>query len=293
MNDQRSASNGECLSEESLTDYLEGVLSPIVKNACESHLAVCDPCRENLALFMKILSEDVTPQEEVVLQKLSQMPERQGVRPAPATVQRNSKRVLVYVVAAVAALLILALGLGGLPFGGTPPAREITNALLAQIRPFEPRIAGQPYRAVEEVTRGPENTARFEALEAEMANRAAQAYEMGQLCLIEKKYPNAIKYLRIAAGDSNATADVHNDLGVAYLQSGEETFGLAEAAFKTALNRNPNHASAVFNLSILYEREGLSGQAEKRWRQYIQLDPESGWAQEIKRKLAREEAVHP
>ena len=230
-----------------------------------------------------------------MLRKLSEMSKGQGSRAVPAHAARslNYKRVVAYVVAAAAAVVILALGLGLLPFGRTAPASEITKALLAEIRPFEPRIAGQLYRAVAEVTRGPENTVRLDALEAEMAARTADAYEMGQFYLLEKEYPNAIKYLRIAAGDNSATADVHNDLGVAYLQSGEEAFGLAEAEFKTALNRNPNHASAVFNLSILYERQGLAGEAEQRWRQYLQLDPESGWAQEIKRKIAREEAVHP
>ena len=288
MNGDSTAKNGECLSDEILTDYLEGTLSPVAKNACEAHLIVCDPCRESLALFMKVLREDLTSKEEVAVQKLTEVCDPRSLRAVPVKSGASAKpRWLVYAVASFAAAVILAFSAGYF-LRSTPAASEITKALLAQARPFEPRIAGQPYRVAEEVTRGPEDPGKFNALAAEMAQRTAQAYEMGQFFLIEKQYADAIQYLRVAARDASATADVHNDLGVAYLQNGEETFGLAETEFKTALNKNPNHASAVFNLSILYEREGLSGEAETWWHRYLQMDPDSGWAQEIKRKMEKD-----
>jgi len=294
VNGETQAKNGACLSEQVLTDYLEGILSPVARNACEGHLIACDTCRKNLGLFMRVLREDLTPEEDIALQQLAEICQRRGFREVPGKPTRN--RALprwFYAIAGIAAAVILAFGMGYLPFRSAPAASEITSALLSQIRPFEPRIAGQPYRAVEEITRGPEDAARFDALAAEMANRSAQAYEMGQFFLIQKQYTNAIRYLRAAAADASVTADVHSDLGVAYFQNGEETFGLAETEFKAALNLNPKHAPALFNLSVLYEREGLSGEAEKRWRQYLQVDPESGWAQEIKRKLGGKGAVQP
>jgi len=288
VNGDSTAKNGDCLSDEILTDYLEGTLSPIAKSACEAHLISCDPCRQSLALFMKVLREDLTSKEEVAVQKLTEACESrslQVVRAKPSA--SRTPRWLVYAVVSSAAALILAFSAGYF-LRSTPPASEITQALLAQARPFEPRIAGQPYRVADEVTRGPADAGKFSALAAEMAQRAAQAYEMGQFFLIEKQYADAIQYLRLAARDTSATADVHNDLGVAYLQNGEETFGLAETEFKTALMKNPNHASATFNLSILYEREGLSGEAETWWRTYLQMDPDSGWAREIEKKMGKE-----
>lgn len=287
-------SKSGCLTEDALTDYLEGALSAVARNACEAHLVTCDRCRRHLALFMRVLQPDLTPHEEVALQKLTEVSERRGVRVISARPARFHRfRGLAYVLGGVAAIVLLLGGAGLLPRRSTPSAGEITATLLARIRPFEPRIAGQPYRAVEEVTRGPEDRATFDALEEEMTDRAAEAYEMGQFLLIEKNYADAIRYLRMAAADPSAGPEVHNDLGVAYLQSGEAAFGLAENEFKAALKQNPDHAPALFNLSILYEREGLSGEAEKTWRQYLQVDRESGWAQELKRKLEGEGAVKP
>jgi tetratricopeptide (TPR) repeat protein len=280
-----TAQNGECLSDEILTDYLEGALSPVARKACEAHLITCDPCRENLALFMRVLREDLTPKEEAALQKLTEICEPRSLHVVPAESSRRPKR-LGYAVAGSVVAVILAFSAGYF-LQSTRPTSEITQALLAQVRPFEPRISGQPYRVAEEVTRGPDDAKKLGALAAEVGQRA-QAYEMGQFFLIQKQYADAIKNLQSAAKDKSAPADVHNDLGVAYLQNGEETFGLAETEFKAALAQDPKHASAVFNLSILYEREGLTGQAETWWRRYLEMDRDSGWAQEIKRKMGRE-----
>jgi tetratricopeptide (TPR) repeat protein len=204
-------------------------------------------------------------------------------RPRPPA-RSKYVRGLSYLLASVLVILLLAFGTGLLPLTKTPAANEITTALLSRDRPFEPRISGAPYRPVREVTRGPEESKTMNALADALEGRA-QAYEMGQLFLIQKEYVDAIRHLRTAVGDGSAAAEVHNDLGVAYLQNGEATFGLAETEFKTALRKNPSHAPALFNLSILYEREGLPGAAAETWRQYLAVDPESGWAQEIKRKL--------
>ena len=290
MNGDNRAKYGNCLSEEVLTEYLEGALSPVARNACEAHLIACDPCRRNLALFMRVLRDDLTPKEEIMLQRLEDVSERQGIRAVDAPPPARSKYVrrlgLAYLLASVLVIVLLAFGTGLLPLTKTPAANEITAALLSRDRPFEPRIAGQPYRPIREVTRSPEESKSINAALADaLEDRAAQAYEMGQFFLIQKEYADAIRYLRTAAADGSAVAEVHNDLGVAYLQNGEATFGLAETEFKTALKKNPNHAPTLFNLSILYEREGLSGAAAETWRQYLQVDPESGWAQEIRRKL--------
>jgi tetratricopeptide (TPR) repeat protein len=289
VNGDNRAKYGDCLSEEVLTEYLEGALSPVTRNACEAHLIACDPCRRNLALFMRVLRDDLTPKEEIMLQRLEDVCEHQGIRavaaPPPARTRYVRRLGLVYLLASVLVIVLLALGTGLLPLTRTPAANEITTALLSRDRPFEPRIAGAPYRPIGEVTRGPEESKTMNALADALEGRA-QAYEMGQLFLIQKEYADAIRYLRTAVGDGSvAAAEVHNDLGVAYLQNGEATFGLAETEFKTALRKNPSHAPALFNLSILYEREGLPGAAAETWRQYLEVDPESGWAQEIRRKL--------
>ena len=40
-----------------------------------------------------------------------------------------------------------------------------------------------------------------------------------------------------------------------------------------------------FNLAMLLETLGNAGRARDHWRRYLELDPESKWAEFIKRRL--------
>ena len=52
-------SHGQCLTEETLTEYLEGGMDPAIKAASEVHLIACDNCRSELGYFMRVLEEDI------------------------------------------------------------------------------------------------------------------------------------------------------------------------------------------------------------------------------------------
>jgi tetratricopeptide (TPR) repeat protein len=283
VNGKSLANHGECLSDECLTDYLEGNLDPVVRTAFESHLVVCDKCRENLALFMRILREDVLPHEAVALQELDKLWASRKLHPVPA--RRSwipSPRRVAYAVAGVAAALIVAVLVGAFPFGAKPSVvTQLVAAMVTAERPFEPRVVGQPYMAIQEVTRAPGDPVP-DVLAPEMTENSAEAYEVGRYFLLRKEYAKAIKYLKTAVEDPNGVpADVHNDLGVAYFQSGIPNIPDAESEFKAALDLSPTHAPALFNLSILYARLGRVEQANERRQQYLALDPDSGWAKEI------------
>jgi len=287
VNRETTTKNGECLKDDVLAAFLEGSLEPVVRSACEVHLIACDACREKLALFMKVLREEIAPAEVASLEEVSRRWDERNIRPVPVPRRPESPlRRFAYPLAGVAAAAVVAVLFIGVPFGGKPPASVITDQLLAT-RPFVPRVSGQTYREAPEVTRGPRASANFEDLTSEMTDRAADAYEMGQFFLLNKDYPKAIKWLREAISESRgAPADVHNDLGVAYLQSGVDSLDAAEAEFKEALARNANHTPAVFNLSILYDEQGRSAEAETERLKYLKMDPDSGWAKEIERKLS-------
>jgi tetratricopeptide (TPR) repeat protein len=283
--------HGDCLSEECLTDYLEGTLDPIVKSACEAHLITCDPCRENLALFMKVLRDETTREEETALQQLSQMLEKRNLQPMPARRALSIKHLAVG--AGIAALLLTAVFIYRMPFGSSPSTpTQIVSALADSIRPFEPRIVGQRYLEVQEVTRAAGDNLVPDILAAQMTESSADSYEVGRFFLLRKEFGKAIRHLKTAVSDPKGVpADVHNDLGVAYLESGEDNFESAETEFKSALSLNPTHAPALFNLSILYERQGRLPEAVERREQYLELDPDSGWAKEIQKKLSRKESA--
>ena len=51
----RDRDHGTCLTDETLTDYLEGALDLPLKAASEVHLVSCEDCRNQLALLMLLL----------------------------------------------------------------------------------------------------------------------------------------------------------------------------------------------------------------------------------------------
>jgi len=287
LNRQSAANHGECLSDECLTDYLEGSLDLVVRSAFESHLVACDDCREKLALFMRVLREETQPHEEAALQQLDDLWAARKLHPVPAPRRRKPFPKIVFSIAGIAALFIIAFFVGKSSLGSKPSvAKQAVDAVVSHRRPFEPRVVGQDYMAVQEVTRSAEDPAVPDVLVAKMTEDSAVAYEVGRyFLLVKKEYAKAIKHLKTAVSDPKGVpADVHNDLGVAYLQSGPANFADAEAEFKNALETSPTHEPALFNLALLYGRLGRTADAEELTQQYLTLDPNSGWAEEIQKK---------
>lgn len=296
MNRKSAANHGECLTDECLTDYLEGSLDPVVRSAFESHLVTCDDCREKLALFMRVLRQDVQPHEAVALQRLDDLWAAQKLQPVPARRGWIPFRHVAYVIGGMAALFVIALFVQRSFLVSKPSvAKQAVAAVVVSVRPFEPRVVGQRHMAIQEVTRSLGDPIVPDVLAAKMTEDSAGAYEIGRyFLLVRKEYAKAIKHLKTAVSDPKGVpADVHNDLGVAYLQSGPANLADAEAEFNHALELSPTHAPALFNLSIVYSRQGRTADANKRRQQYLDLDPDSGWATEIQKSLEGRELNQP
>jgi len=243
---------------------------------------------------MRVLREDVQVKEEATLVQLDELWSARKLRPVPVSRRWMPRARTIRYAAGIAALFVVALVSGKLWFGSEPSyATQAAEALVANLRPFEARVVGQPYMAVQEVTRAPQLTVP-DLLAGRMTEDSADAYEVGRYFLLKKEYAKAIKHLKTAVADPRGVpADVHNDLGVAYLQSGPANAAAAEEEFKVALERSPTHAPALFNLSILYGRLGRAAEANQRRQQYLALDPDSGWAKEIQNSLERRERNQP
>jgi tetratricopeptide (TPR) repeat protein len=278
--------HGECLTEETLTDYLEGALDPAVKAGSEAHLVACDSCRIRLAYFMRLLNQDVEPEESAALAIIQEeWTKRHRDRRLPN--QRGDWRRWKIASGGVAAALLIALGsrVAIDRIGEPRSANEVLQLLLAENRPFEARISGQPYRPFT-ATRGPADagsTPSSALLAGQMMRLSATAYEMGQFHLLHKDFVKAIGYLEAAERERDATAGMHNDLGVAYMESGNLQKAVVE--FRHALAEEPYFAPAVFNLAVLFERMGRTDQAQSQWNDYLGLDSNSGWLAEAKSKL--------
>jgi tetratricopeptide (TPR) repeat protein len=278
--------HGQCLTEETLTEYLEGGLDPPVKAASEVHLIACDDCRNSLGYFMRILQHEVKPEEATAIQAIAlEWDERKSRQKR----RRAGNSGFFLRLAALAAVLILAvvsvrfvLKLWSVP----ESADEIVQLLLSRHRPFESRMAAQQYGPIRRTRGTDDSDVSYGLIAAEMTKLSASSHEMGRFYLLQQDFGRAIPYLEIAEREVGASAAVHNDLGVAYLESGNATqVEKAEREFRHAVAGDPSFAAAVFNLAMLFERTGATAQAEAQWKLYLDLDSSSDWAKEARGRL--------
>jgi Tfp pilus assembly protein PilF len=117
-----------------------------------------------------------------------------------------------------------------------------------------------------------------------MTRLKADGHQMGRFYLVQKDFDHAIPYLERAAAEAGDTAAVHNDLGVAYFESGSAD-ERAEREFRRALDLDPAFAAAVFNLALFYERTNAVERGIAEWKRYLELDSDSEWGHEARNKL--------
>jgi hypothetical protein len=279
--------HGQCLADETLTEYLEGHLDPAMRAVSEVHLVSCQRCREQLAFFMRVLQPDVSAEEESQLQAIADKWDKNKVGAGVHPRRLLTARWLVGWVA-VAALIVGGVSIWFVRHSAEPgSATEVVQLLLGQTRPFEARMAGQPHRAIVPRTRGVENSGGYYSLlSGEMTRLQASGYEMGRFYLLQKDFTRALPYLEMAERESGASAAVHNDLGVALMEGGNaDQFEKAGTEFLHAIKQDASFADPVFNLALFYERTNARVRAEAQWKQYLEMDSKSEWATEARERL--------
>jgi tetratricopeptide (TPR) repeat protein len=283
----RDRDRGQCLADDTLTEYLEGALEPVIQAATEAHLIACEECRNQLAGFMRVLQEDITPEEANTLETVAaEWDRRTGNKRIPGRRFIFPRSFLA--IASIAAVFVLtAVSLWRFSGPREPSSSaELIQVLLDQNRPFESRIAGQAHRPMIRTRGSDDPGVSYSLLAGELTKFSANSHEMGKFYLLQKDFARAIPYLENAAGEVGAGVAVHNDLGVAYLESGNASqLQKAGTEFLQALEQDKSLATAAFNLAVFYERTNAIAQAEAQWKQYLELDSKSDWAIEARERL--------
>jgi tetratricopeptide (TPR) repeat protein len=281
---------GECVTEETLTDYLDGALDPIVKAASEVHLIACDQCRSRLVFFMKLLKEELDPREQVALVAIQDNWKKGQVQHYVPARRTGVYHRWMLALGGIVAVLVLAVGVSEIVgrIGEPRSASEVVQLLLDQHnRPFEGRLSGQPALPFL-ATRGPEDseTTNFGLLVGQMTRLSATSSEMGQFYLLQRKFDRAIDYLQPVARESGATPEIHNDLGVAYLESGvPQNLQKALNEFRLALVVKSDFAPASFNLAIVYERMHDTVQERQELLHLLKIETDPAWADQARAKF--------
>ncbi len=184
------------------------------------------------------------------------------------------------------------------------------NKAFKNERPLESRISAFEYAPKTDTRGGAEekiNTIelnRAENLILQNASENANAenlHALGRLYLAKKQFDEATKHLEKSEKLAPQNAQIQNDLGVAYLEKAKmldkdkgaqfELYGKALNRFEKAAAENPKLSEAKFNQALALQIY-LPRQAVKAWREYLELDPNSIWAEEARRNLQKLESQY-
>jgi CHAT domain-containing protein/tetratricopeptide (TPR) repeat protein len=214
-----------------------------------------------------------------------------------------------YVRLAAAAVVLLGIGLGIWRVFFYQSEVSKGMAALAQAyrerRPLEARISGLPYAPAARTRGGQEG---FEQTERERAklillNAAsehpgpASDHALGKLYLAERDFNQAVIQFEKALKADPDNAQLHSDYGVALLELGKsaqmkgepgrglEYFAQGLEHLDRALELSPSIFEALFNRALCVQRMGLQQQAIEAWKNYLEKDPSSKWAEEARQNL--------
>lgn len=227
----------------------------------------------------------------------------------PTTPPFWSRRPVITYATLAAAVVILVIG--GIVWRSSLRDSDLERGLIAlneayrQQRPGEVRITGLEY-APALTTRGPgsdkfDYTARDRAerllQDAAQQKTPAALHALGQLYLAERQYDKAIGQFEQALASAPEDARLHSDLGAALMERGNNQpsdgndgaalsdFARSLEHLNRALALDSSFTAALFNRALLYQRMNLPRQAAADWRRYLELDPNSPWAEEARRRL--------
>lgn len=297
------------MAEDDLIDeYLRGDLSVDERERFEAHF-LCSPERRKKLNFGMALKGYISAE--------SAAHGRKAINTRPGYGWWKPLFSAPFMRLAAAAIIVVVLGVAGWRVFFYEPelnkgVTALNKAFLEQ-RPVESRISKLEY-APFSVTRGDEQgpidrlslnrAERILSDEADANPTAASLHALGRLFLAEKKFALAREQFEKALALDDKNAQLHSDYGALLMETGKiermrensgkslETFANSLEHLNRALELDKTLLEALFNRALCHEYMLLYREAEKGWKDYIQKDPNSRWADEARQKL-KEIEEHP
>lgn len=296
----------EMAEEDLIEEFLDGELDAEQLVLFESHFLCTSARKEKLAYLRAIravATQQSAPKAEPA--QIVNFPAPQKRRAVFGSMTRSG-----YLKLAATILLIATAGMLVWRYALRPASDASLTALnraYAASRPLDVRIGGFDY-APYVTTRGGNDAdtearilrerAERIALDAYAEHRtAANRHALGKFYLADKQFDKAIEQFNAALKEMPNLAELHNDLGAALLeksklekrnnQPGDSLQHRAASleSIAQALKLQPNYPAAVFNRALCLQEMYLPRQAIEEWKKYLQLDNNSKWAEEARRRL--------
>ncbi len=179
------------------------------------------------------------------------------------------------------------------------------QAAYAQERPVEARISDFRYAAYlrkrdgdtvnsNHHARGEADRLITNAAAGKEDKSAGEYYALGKLYLTERNFNQAAEYFSLAMKQDNRNAKYYNDLAVALMakekekkpgESTAENYAEVVEHLHRAIALDASLLEAHFNLALCREYQMLWRQAAEDWRNYLEIDPDSRWADEARNHL--------
>jgi CHAT domain-containing protein/cytochrome c-type biogenesis protein CcmH/NrfG len=308
-----------CPSEASLLELAAGVLDDKEMENLLDHASQCDHCGPILRNGVASLADQVTPEEESVLNNLrsthgawqQELSEKLSLQSSPSS-QFGTTRIPWWRGLAIwpklglasgALLVIVAAWLSWNSFTANKPDRLLARAYTEK-RTLEMRIPSAAYAPMSQTRGSDRSQSRMSQstslLEAEAAiseklksrpDDPHWLHAQGRADLLEGNYESAIAALEKARQFAPETADTSIDLANAYFLRGEDLnrpqdYGAAIDLLGRVLASQPNNPIARFNRAIALEQIASYQNAVSDWGEFLRLDPKSDWAPEARARLA-------
>jgi CHAT domain-containing protein/tetratricopeptide (TPR) repeat protein len=216
---------------------------------------------------------------------------------------------------AIAATLIVTLGIGFFVYRNSRQT-DLDRGLVAlntahrQERPLETRLSDLNYAPFPIQRGGPpaNGMPNGDYVQRELAGSllrtaatnnpsAASLRALGQYYLTERQFDQAIDQFNKALAIDPNDAKTHLNLGAALLEKGKLDLGKPEGSKSVEnFSRSLEHLNkglqldnslleGYFNRALVYQKMMLPQEEEAAWKEYLQKDPNSPWAEEAKRRL--------
>jgi CHAT domain-containing protein len=305
-----------CPDEDVLQEMAAGILAPALAQQTMLHVAECKLCAPTLQRYLREFSEEQSPENIAILNQLqSSRPhwQKKLVRKLIGGGSRFSWLKLVPATAVLAAIVFAVVqGPALLSDFKVKQAQKAVAAAFVERRTTPMRLTSVDYAPYSPfpVVLGAENGRGVDEMPTSLhdasgaANKSLHAakpdprwLQIQGRALLWESTPSSLekaeKDFEKARSAGLATPSLEIDLAASYFERDsraehpnlQRTLNLlSEVLSKPDLNKD-DHASALYNLAIAYEKTQAWDLAIETWEKYLQVDPSSGWTTEARQHL--------